>query len=70
MLNDVAYYFAVANVDLAGALEYAQQAVDRQEKVSLDVTLSKLLPEDLACTRKIGMFWGYSGMGSFSTRPS
>ncbi len=65
MLNDVAYYFAEANVDLAKALEYAQAAVDRQENESHDIKLADLLPSDLACTQKIGMFWDTLGWVHF-----
>ena len=64
-LNNVAYYFAEANVNLAQALEYAQQAVDRQEKESADIALSNLLPKDLACTRQIAMFWDTLGWVHF-----
>jgi tetratricopeptide (TPR) repeat protein len=65
MLNDIAYYFAEANVNLAKALEYAQQAVEKQEKESHGVELSNLRPEDLACTLKLGMFWDTLGWVHF-----
>jgi tetratricopeptide (TPR) repeat protein len=65
MLNDVAYELAEANASLSKALEYAQQAVERQEKESHDLELATLLPEDLACTRKIGMFWDTLGWVHF-----
>ncbi|MGA7850650.1 MAG: DUF3857 domain-containing protein [Terriglobales bacterium] len=64
-LNDVAYYLAEANVNLAQALGYAQQAVTRQEKESVDIALSNLNPKDLACTRKIAMFWDTLGWVQF-----
>ncbi len=60
-LNNVAYELAEANTGLPKALEYAQRAVDLQEKQSHDVDLSNLLAEDLSCTRKIGMFWDTLG---------
>ena len=63
--NDVGYELADANVDLPKALEYAQHAVDAQEMESHDVELSNLLPEDLACTRKIGSFWDTLGWVHF-----
>jgi tetratricopeptide (TPR) repeat protein/transglutaminase-like putative cysteine protease len=65
VLNDVAYDFAEANTSLPKALEYAQNAVASQEKQSHDVELSNLLPEDLACTRKIEMFWDTLGWVHF-----
>ncbi len=61
MLNDVAYEFAETKVALPKGLEYAQQAVDMQEKVSHDVRLSNLVPDDLSCTVKIGYFWDTLG---------
>ena len=64
-LNDVAYELADANASLPKALEYAQRAVDGQEKESHDLELSNLLPEDLACTRKIEMFWDTLGWVHF-----
>ncbi|MGB9205411.1 MAG: DUF3857 domain-containing protein [Terriglobales bacterium] len=63
--NDVGYELADANVALPKALEYTQHAVDAQEMESRDVELSNLLPEDLACTRKIGMFWDSLGWAHF-----
>jgi Tfp pilus assembly protein PilF len=65
MLNDVAYYFAEASANLPKALEYAQRAVDGQEKESHDVGLSNLLLSDLACTQKIAMFWDTLGWVHF-----
>jgi tetratricopeptide (TPR) repeat protein len=65
ILNDIGYELAEANASLLKALEYAQQAVDKQEKESLDVKLSNLLPEDLKCTQKIGMFWDTLGWVHF-----
>lgn len=59
--NDIAYELADTNVSLPKALEYAQHAVDEQEKESFDVSLSELLPEDLVCTQKIGSFWDTLG---------
>ncbi|HZW92208.1 MAG TPA: DUF3857 domain-containing protein [Candidatus Eremiobacteraceae bacterium] len=65
ILNDIGYELADANASLSKALEYARQAVDKQEKESLDVELSNLLPEDLKCTQKIGMFWDTLGWVHF-----
>ncbi len=65
MWIDVGYELADANVSLPKALEYAQHAVDAQEMESHDIELSNLLPEDLACTRKIGMFWDTLGWVHF-----
>lgn len=65
MWNDVGYELADANVSLPKALEYARHAVDAQEMASHDVELSNLLPEDLACTQKIGMFWDTLGWVHF-----
>jgi tetratricopeptide (TPR) repeat protein len=61
ILNNISYELAEANTSLSKALEYAQQAVDKQEKASFDVVLSNLLPEDLNCTQKIGTFWDTLG---------
>jgi len=63
--NDVGYELADANVNLPKALEYAQHAVDAQEMESHDVELSNLLPEDLACTLRIGVFWDTLGWVHF-----
>jgi tetratricopeptide (TPR) repeat protein len=63
--NDVAYELAEANADLPRALEYAQRAVDEQEKQSHDVELPTLLQEDLECTRAIGSFWDTLGWVQF-----
>ena len=63
--NWVGYELADANVSLPKALEYAQRAVDGQEKESHGADLSNLLPEDLACTRNIGMFWDTLGWVHF-----
>jgi hypothetical protein len=60
-LNDISYELAEANASLPKALEYAQLAVDKQEKESDDVELSNLLPEDLRCTQKIGNAWDTLG---------
>ncbi|MGO9863132.1 MAG: DUF3857 domain-containing protein [Terriglobales bacterium] len=64
-LNDIGYQLADANTSLPKALEYAQHAVDAQERESHDVELPNLLPEDLACTQKIGMFWDTLGWVHF-----
>jgi tetratricopeptide (TPR) repeat protein/transglutaminase-like putative cysteine protease len=61
MLNTVAYELAEANAALSKALEYAKKAVDEQEEESYDVDISNLLPEDLACTRKISAYWDTLG---------
>jgi tetratricopeptide (TPR) repeat protein len=63
--NDVGYELADAKVTLPKALEYTQHAVDAQEMKSHDAELSNLLPEDLVCTRKIGMFWDSLGWAHF-----
>jgi Tfp pilus assembly protein PilF len=63
--NDIAYELADANISLPKALEYAERAVDQQEKESLDLSLSELLPEDLACTQRIGSFWDTLGWVQF-----
>jgi tetratricopeptide (TPR) repeat protein len=65
LLNDVAYELADTNASLPKALEYAQQAVEKQEKESFDVELSNLLPDDLACTQKIGNAWDTLGCVHF-----
>jgi tetratricopeptide (TPR) repeat protein len=65
MWNDVAYELAEDKVDLPKALEYAQKAVDKQEKESYDVELSDLLPDDLTCTVRIGYFWDTLGWVHF-----
>jgi len=64
-LNSVGYELADANVALPQALEYAQRAVEGQEKESHDLRLGSLLQEDLACTVKIGMFWDTLGWAEF-----
>ncbi len=63
--NNVGYELADANASLPKALEYAQHAVDAQEMESHDADLSNLFPKDLACTRKIGMFWDTLGWVHF-----
>ena len=63
--NDVGYELADANVSLAKALEYAQRAVDAQERESHEANLSNLLPKDLECTQKIGMSWDTLGWVHF-----
>ncbi len=65
MWNEVGYYLADDNVSLPKALEYARHAVDVQEMESHDVELSNLLPDDLACTEKIGIFWDTLGWVHF-----
>jgi Tfp pilus assembly protein PilF len=65
MWNDVGYELADANINLPQALEYAQKAVDAQEKDSRAEDLAKLLPDDLARTRRIGMFWDTLGWVHF-----
>ena len=64
-LNNTGYVLADANVDLPKALEYAQRAVDGQEKESHDVELSNLLPDDLICTQKIAYDWDTLGWAHF-----
>jgi tetratricopeptide (TPR) repeat protein len=64
-LNEVAYEFADANINLPKALEYARQAVEKQEEESQNVDLSNLRPEDLICTRQIEMFWDTLGWVHF-----
>jgi tetratricopeptide (TPR) repeat protein len=63
--NDVAYEFAVANVNLSKALDYAQHAVHAQEIESHNVLLSNLRPSDLACVVKIGAYWDTLGWVHF-----
>ena len=63
--NDVAYELAVANASLPKALEYAQRAVDAAEKESHNIDLSNLVPENMACTNKIGLFWDTLGWVHF-----
>jgi tetratricopeptide (TPR) repeat protein len=65
MLNNIAYGLTETNGDLAKALEYAERAVSEQEKASYDIKLADLLPEDLACTQKLGMFWDTLGWVHF-----
>jgi tetratricopeptide (TPR) repeat protein/transglutaminase-like putative cysteine protease len=61
MFNSVAYALAEANASLPKALEYAQKAVDEQEKDSYDADISNLLPSDLTCTRKLSAYWDTLG---------
>lgn len=63
--NNVAYQLADANVALPKALDYAQRAVDGQEKESQAADLSHLLPANLMCTRKIGSYWDTLGWVHF-----
>ncbi|HUO24232.1 MAG TPA: DUF3857 domain-containing protein [Candidatus Aquilonibacter sp.] len=65
MLNDVGYSLADAKVDLDLALQYTQRAVEGQENESYDIELDHLLPNDLECTEKIGMFWDSLGWAHF-----
>jgi tetratricopeptide (TPR) repeat protein len=64
-LNDVAYDLADAGAALPKALEYAQRAVEEQEKQSHDVELSNLTVEDLFCTQRIGFIWDTLGWAEF-----
>jgi tetratricopeptide (TPR) repeat protein len=64
-LNDVAYELADSGADLPKAIEYAQRAVNEQEKESDSVLLSSLLPDDLNCTQKIGNAWDTLGWAHF-----
>jgi len=64
-LNNAGYALADASLALPKALEYAQRAVDGQEKESHDVELSNLLPDDLACSQKIGYDWDTLGWAHF-----
>jgi tetratricopeptide (TPR) repeat protein len=63
--NNVAYELANGNVDLPKALEYAQGAVEQEEKGSHAIDLSHLLPDNLAATRRIGSFWDTLGWVHF-----
>lgn len=63
--NDVAYELAEANAALPKALEYAQHAVQEQEKESQQIDLSKLEAADLACTQKLAYFWDTLGWVHF-----
>ncbi len=65
VLNDVAYQLADAKVSLPKSLEFAQRAVDEQERESYTVQLSNLLTDDLTCTQKLGMFWDTLGWVHF-----
>ncbi len=65
ILNDVAYELAENSASLPKALEYAQRAVDAQEKESHDVDLANLLTGDLECTAKIGPYWDTLGWVHF-----
>jgi len=60
-LNNIAYDFAEANADLPKALEFAQRAVDEQEKDLHNVELSNLLSEDLLGTQRLGYLWDTLG---------
>jgi tetratricopeptide (TPR) repeat protein len=64
-LNYVAWELVEANASLPKALEYAEESVEKQEKVSHDVELSNLLPEDLRCTQEIGNEWDTLGWVHF-----
>ncbi len=61
ILNNIAYNFAEANTNLPKALEYAQRAIDEEEKESHKVELSNILSDDLACTQSIGYLWDTVG---------
>jgi tetratricopeptide (TPR) repeat protein/transglutaminase-like putative cysteine protease len=61
MFNDVAYELAESRASLPKALEFAQKAVDEEEKQSYDVDISSLLPEDLTRNRRISAFWDTLG---------
>jgi tetratricopeptide (TPR) repeat protein/transglutaminase-like putative cysteine protease len=63
--NNVAYELADANVALPKALDYAQRAVDGQEKESQAIDLSHLVTANLACTQKIGLYWDTLGWVQF-----
>jgi len=65
VFNDVAYELAEANANLPKALEYAQHAVDEQEKRSREAKLSNLLPDDPKCTQELGYYWDTLGWVHF-----
>jgi tetratricopeptide (TPR) repeat protein len=64
-LNNIAYEIAESNGDLRKALGYAQQAVSKQEKESVDISLATLTTDDLRCTEKLSMFWDTLGWVHF-----
>lgn len=63
--NNVAYELADANVALPKALDYAQRAVEDEEKESRGVDLANLVPEDLLSTRKLSSYWDTLGWVHF-----
>jgi tetratricopeptide (TPR) repeat protein len=63
--NNVGYELADANANLPKALEYAQRAVEETEKESQHIDLANLLPEDLACTQRLALFWDTLGWVHF-----
>lgn len=63
--NDVAYELAQADTSLPKALEYAQRAVDEQERQSHDINLAAVVRDDLDCTMKIASFWDTLGWVEF-----
>jgi Tfp pilus assembly protein PilF len=65
--NDAAYELADENADLPKALEYAQKAVDQQEKDCGGVDLSNLRRDDLSCVVKIGAYWDTLGWADFKS---
>jgi Tfp pilus assembly protein PilF len=65
ILNDAAYELADLNADPVKALDLAQKAVEKQETDSHELELSSLLPDDLACTVRIGYVWDTLGWAEF-----
>ena len=63
--NDISYELAEANAGLPKALEYAEKAVNAQEKESSDIDLSNLLPEDLKTPPKFAACWDTLGWVHF-----
>ena len=65
VLNDISYQLADANASLPKALEWAQRAVDEQEKRSREVKLSNLLSDDPRYTLELGYYWDTLGWAHF-----
>jgi tetratricopeptide (TPR) repeat protein len=61
ILNNVAWELAEATKHLPLALQYAQQAVNDEERASQDIDLAELKTEDLGFTPRLAAYWDTLG---------
>lgn len=66
-LNTVAYELADDKLKLADALQYAQQAVNKEEAVTAKIDISHADPEDFASASRLAAYWDTLGWAYFRT---